>query len=66
MTTEMTTGTDASSRITDLGLGFASSKILLTALELGVFTVLADGPLTEPELRERFAAAARRMRDLYR
>lgn len=65
MTTEMTTGTDASSRITDLGLGFASSKILLTALELGVFTVLTDGPLTEPELRERLGLHGRGAKDFF-
>lgn len=37
-------------RITELGLSFAGAKVLLSALEFGVFTMLADGPLTEPEL----------------
>jgi SAM-dependent methyltransferase len=52
MTGERTgTATPALDRITEVGLGFTGAKILLTALELGVFTALADGPRTEPELR---------------
>ncbi|MFF4739532.1 methyltransferase [Streptomyces sp. NPDC001262] len=48
MTTEAKPS-DASS-VTGLGLGFASSKILLTALELGLFTLLARGPRTRQQL----------------
>jgi hypothetical protein len=32
--------------IMQLGLGFWASKTLLTAVELGLFTELAKGPLT--------------------
>lgn len=45
--------------VNDLGLGFASAKILLTALELGLFTELADGPRTGPELCERLGLHGR-------
>ena len=32
--------------ILQLGLAFWGSKALLSAVELGLFTILADGPLT--------------------
>ena len=40
-------------RIMDVGMGFFASKTLLSAVELGVFTALADGPLSLAELEER-------------
>jgi hypothetical protein len=40
-------------RLLDLGDQYMASKLLLTAVSLGLFTVLADGPLREEELRER-------------
>ena len=39
--------------ILQLGLGFWSSKALLSAVELGVFTELAKGPLDALTLIER-------------
>ena len=36
--------------ILQLGFGFAGSKALLSAVELGLFTTLADGPLTAKAL----------------
>src|SRR5690349_1796903 len=39
--------------IMQLGLGFWGSKTLLSAIELGLFTELADGPLSAEELGER-------------
>ena len=39
--------------ILQLGLGFWASKTLLSAVELGVFTELADGPLDAETLRAR-------------
>jgi len=36
--------------IMQLGLGFWGSKALLTAVEVGLFSTLADGPLTAKEL----------------
>ena len=38
--------------ILDVGMGFWSSKALLSAVELGVFTALARGPKTGPELQQ--------------
>ncbi len=39
--------------IMQLGLGFWGSKTLLSAVELGLFTELASGPLEGEELRQR-------------
>jgi hypothetical protein len=41
--------------IMQLGLGFWASKTLLSAVELGVFTILGDGPLPGEELAARLA-----------
>src|SRR6476620_1187234 len=38
--------------ILQLGMGFFASKTLLSAVELGVFTILADGPQTGEALEE--------------
>ena len=40
-------------QIMQIGTGFLASKTLLSAVELGVFTVLGAGPLPCAELRER-------------
>jgi hypothetical protein len=40
------------SHILEIGMGFWASKTLLSAVELGVFTRLAKGPATAPELGE--------------
>ena len=39
--------------IMQLGLGFWGSKVLLSAVELGLFAVLCGGPLDAEELRTR-------------
>ncbi|MFI0787275.1 methyltransferase [Streptomyces lydicus] len=49
--------------VTALGVGFATAKIVLTALELGVFTALADGPRTREQLREELALHGRGLDD---
>src|SRR5262245_61035411 len=38
-------------RIMEVGLGFWPAKVLLSAVELGLFTKLGSGALTGPELR---------------
>jgi SAM-dependent methyltransferase len=43
----------APDQILQLGFGFWGSKTLLSAIELGVFSALADGPASEEELRSR-------------
>jgi O-methyltransferase domain/Dimerisation domain len=49
--------------ILQLGLGFWGSKALLTAVELGVFTTLADGPLTGKVLSDRLGLQSRGTND---
>jgi O-methyltransferase domain/Dimerisation domain len=45
--------------IMQLGMAFWGSKALLTAVELGLFTTLAHGPLTSKELTARLGLQAR-------
>jgi hypothetical protein len=49
--------------ILQLGFGFWGSKALLSAVELGLFTVLAKGPLDGEALRERLELHHRSARD---
>jgi hypothetical protein len=50
-------------RILSLGLGFWDSKTLLSAVELGLFTELAKGPLDRETLAERLMLHPRSARD---
>jgi hypothetical protein len=50
-------------RILGLGLGFWGSKTLLSAVELGLFTELAKGPLDGKTLAERLMLHPRSARD---
>lgn len=52
-------------RLTRLGLAFRESKAMLSAVELGVFTVLADGPLALLELAQRTGVHQRGARDFF-
>lgn len=49
--------------ILQLGMGFWGSKTLLSAVELGLFTVLADGPLDAEAIRERLGLHRRSLFD---
>src|SRR4051794_20611190 len=49
--------------IMQLGLGFWGSKTLLSAVELGLFTLLADGPLDAESIRAKLELHPRAMRD---
>src|SRR4029434_8765030 len=49
--------------IMQLGFGYWGSKALLSAVELGLFTELAKGPLTLDEIRARFQLHERSVRD---
>jgi hypothetical protein len=49
--------------IMQLGCGYWGSKTLLSAVELGLFTGLAKGPLTLDEVRARFGLHERSARD---
>src|SRR5919106_6898584 len=50
-------------RIMQLGLGFWGSKTLLSAVEIGLFTELAKGPLSFEMLAERLMLHPRSARD---
>lgn len=50
-------------KILGLGLGFWNSKALLSAVELGVFTVLAEGPADIATLTRRLGLHERSVRD---
>ncbi len=62
MSTKMAVTPD---RIMQVGLGFWASKTLLSAIELGLFTELADGPLNAQELTERLKLHPRSARDFF-
>ena len=49
--------------ILQLGFGFWGSKTLLSAVELGLFTLLADGPLSADALTTRLKLHPRSVRD---
>lgn len=51
--------------IMQLGLGFWASKTLLSAVELGVFTELAKGPLDADQLTARLKIHRRAARDFF-
>jgi hypothetical protein len=51
--------------IMQIGLGFWGSKVLLSAIELGVFSELADGPLEGAELSRRMGLHERSYRDFF-
>jgi hypothetical protein len=49
--------------IMQLGLGFWASKTVLSAVELGVFSTLADAPADLPTLQRKLALHQRSARD---
>ena len=53
----------SAARLLQLGLGFWGPRAFLSAVELGVFSVLAKGPLGENQLRERLGLHPRSARD---
>src|SRR6185503_18588213 len=50
-------------KIMELARGFMASKVLLAAVKLRLFDVLADGPLTGGEIRERVGLHPRAIPD---
>jgi hypothetical protein len=55
----------APDQILQVGFGFWSSKTLLSAIELGVFTELAKHPLALPDLQGRLGLHSRSARDFF-
>src|SRR5688572_11733087 len=52
-------------RLMQLGLGFMGSKTLLSAIELGVFTELGNGPLDLQQLTEKLGLHTRGAQDFF-
>jgi len=52
-------------QIFEVGFGFFASKVLLTAVELDVFTVLGERPHTGAELGDRLGLHPRGVRDFF-
>jgi hypothetical protein len=52
-------------RLLQLGLGFWGSKTVLSAVELGLFSEMAEGPLEAEGLRERLRLHPRSARDFF-
>ena len=52
-------------KIMQLGMGFWGSKTLLSAIELGLFTELAKGPLDERALTKRLQLHSRSAKDFF-
>jgi hypothetical protein len=52
-------------RLLQLGLGFWGPRAFLSAVELGLFSVLAEGSLDEGQLRERLGLHPRSARDFF-
>ena len=51
--------------IMQLGMGFMASKTLLSAIELGVFTQLSNGPRSAEELTASLGLHQRAARDFF-
>ena len=52
-------------RVMQLAIGFWASKTFLSAVELGIFGALADGPLNLSDLRARLGLHERSARDFF-
>jgi len=53
----------SSARLLQLGMGFMGPRAFLSAVEMGLFSLLAKGPLNEAQLRERLGLHQRSARD---
>ena len=58
-----TESTISPSKIIETGMGFWASKTLLTAVSLGLFTLLAKGPLSAKEIMEQLELSDRSVYD---
>src|SRR4051812_30737080 len=61
----METTSSAPDRLVKLGVAFRDSKTLLSAVELGVFTLLAQGPLELDPLAEKSNVHERGAKDFF-
>ena len=61
----MPAGSSFPSRIFEVGCGYRAAKTLLSAIELGVFTVLAEQPLDAAALTQRLGLHGRAAADFF-
>jgi O-methyltransferase domain/Dimerisation domain len=61
----MASGSVQPDRIFEISDGFKAAKVLLSAVELNLFTALAEGPLHGEALRQRLELAPRGARDFF-
>jgi O-methyltransferase domain/Dimerisation domain len=61
----MVAETPSSHRILDIGCGYRASKVLLSAIELDVFTILSDQPLDAIALAQRIGLHNRGAKDFF-
>src|SRR5262249_10328139 len=59
------TSVDTLESILELGYAFRGAKALMSAVELGVFTTLSDGPLHGEALRQQLGLAERGAPDFF-
>ena len=65
MSTELQSNEPNPEPIMQLGMAFWASKTLLSAIELGVFTMLASHPMTAKELASQLSLHPRSARDFF-
>jgi len=65
MTTTAATATVSPARIMEVGMAFWPSKVLLSAIELGLFSELGSGALTGAELQQRLTLHKRANPDFF-
>src|SRR6185436_16933305 len=65
MTTAAATATASPARIMEVGMGFWPAKVLLSAVELGLFTELGSKSLTGAELQTALRLHARANPDFF-
>lgn len=56
-------GESSSGQVLEQAMAFQPAKLVLTALDVGLFALLAAGPATEPEIRERLGLHPRATAD---
>jgi hypothetical protein len=61
----MTSNRPGANRLLEIGSAYREAKVLLSAVELGVFSELARGPLDADELRGRIGVHDRAARDFF-
>src|SRR5262249_41575366 len=62
---DMSAGSLLPSRIFEIGCGYRAAKVLLSAIELGIFTALSEQPLDAASLTRRLGLHGRGAEDFF-